>query len=128
MDISKIKTLPSEPITITFQGENLVFVVNRAAITAQSMSAHSNEMREEGEATALTRFISSVILSWDMTSNGEPVEPTNEDIVGSLPFELIIELYKAIMIAAGISSDPKQQPKNSVVSSRERRDLARQRT
>lgn len=93
MEMKNIRTDRATAI-VTYMGEEMTFKYRPGAITPKTYMK-LNEVKDPEE---LGEFFETLIVSWDLTQNGDPLEVTRDNIA-ELPMGLIRAMSQEVLQA-----------------------------
>lgn len=83
-------------VAVTYAGENITVEYIPSRITPAWEREFNELLQDSWKSRAIVETLSGVIISWDLTENGKPFEPTVENI-SKLPVDFLLEVFTAIM-------------------------------
>lgn len=89
---SKTRELP-EPVE--YQGQKLNVSYKPAVITTE-FAADMKQAEDDQNVEGMARGAGLMITDWDMTNQGEKIEPSNE-LLRQLPLGLLGAIFQAVM-------------------------------
>lgn len=101
-EIKRIKRQRLQDASIDLgEGDTITIVFDMEAVTPRWMNDTLTKMQAEN-VLALGEAVAAVIVSWDVTDEGNPYPPTSENI-SNLSFATINRLYEQVCRSSGPS-------------------------
>jgi hypothetical protein len=88
----------TKTVVVEFEGEQVSVTFAPAKITPRWEQEFNEALKSEWKSRAMVETLATVIVDWDITSDGKPFPPTEANLA-QLPMELLTAIFVAIMEA-----------------------------